>query len=493
MIQHLQPFRGILPQLQCFWRQWWGWLRRSGVALVMAIALITTGLTGCGGSDVPEGTRPESVKSKRAKTRIEEVAPPALIQRLNRQLERYQPQVKFVAPRQGATFNDTTVTVKLAVQDLPVFQDEELGLGPHITLLVDDQRYGDIFDLSQPIQLDNLAPGTHTLRAFADHPWNESFKNEGAYAQVTFNIYEASRHNNPDPTKPLLTYSQPLGTVATEPVLLDFYLTNAPLHWVAREDANDAIEDWRVQATINGETFVLDSWQPTYLQGLQTGNNWVKLELLGDGGEPLDNVYNDTIQAVKLDPTAVTSLTKLFRGELTYEDALAIVDPDYVRPEPEPEPEILPEPTVETDVTEGADEAEIVIPVEPEQVLEEETVEGDKAEDEAGDDPGEEEREAAIAPNPPKEVTESEAESESLEETVEELDTPDPLAEDNDLEDTAEEATEETDVEEAAADSVNDSVEDNDDERVEAAELTELTAVPDVTLGSTAVDSETEE
>ena len=332
-------------------------MRRSGIALMMAIALLITGLTGCGTEAVEDET-PQALKPQRRKTRIEEVAPPTLIQQLNRQLERYQPQVSIVSPRQGVTFNSTDVTVKLAVQDFPLFKDEELGLGPHLTLIVDDECYGPIFDVSEPIQLDSLTPGTHTLRVFADRPWHESFKNEGAYAQSTFHIFEPNRRNNPDKNKPLLTYSQPAGTIATEPVLLDFYLTNAPLHWVAREDETDAIEDWRVQATINGETFVLDAWQPVYLRGLQSGNNWIELELLGDGGEPLDNVYNDTVAAVTLDPTAVTNLTRLFRGELPYEDALAIVDPDYVRPEPEPEPEpvLEPEPELEPDVVAEPDE-----------------------------------------------------------------------------------------------------------------------------------------
>ncbi|MEM1425690.1 MAG: hypothetical protein AAGF75_03950 [Cyanobacteria bacterium P01_H01_bin.130] len=370
MTQQPQPYRNIVSWLAPLGR----WVRRSGVALAMAIALMVTGLTGCGSRAEDDG--PKTLKSQqRGKSRIEVVAPPALIQQLDRLLERYQPQVKFLEPRRGGTFNSDAVTVKLSVQDLPLFKDEELGLGPHIVLIVDDQCYGPIFDVSEPIVLEDLAPGTHTLRAFAERPWYESFKNEGAYAQVTFNVFAGSRNNNPDPKKPLLTYSQPAGTVGTEPVLLDFYLNNAPLHWVAREDAQDDIEDWRVQATINGETFVLDTWQSVYLKGLKPGQNWVELELLGDGGEPLDNVYNDTVKVVTLDPTAVTNITRLFTGELAYEDALAIVDPDYVRPEPEPEPEpeVIPEPEEDMIPTpEVAPESDVIPEVEPEMIPEEE-------------------------------------------------------------------------------------------------------------------------
>ncbi|MEM6501920.1 MAG: hypothetical protein AAF685_08785 [Cyanobacteria bacterium P01_C01_bin.89] len=351
--------------MQQFWRDDVGrsgfrWLGRF-VVLVGAIAILVFGLSGCG-TKVVDAIRDDGgtvLKAERRSTRVRETAPPELIQRLNQQLNRYQPQVKILEPRAGETLKSTAVTVKFSVQELPLFKDAKLGLGPHLNLWVDDEFYGEIFDGDEEISLGDLSPGTHTLRAFADRPWHESFKNEGAYAQTTFHIFEPSRRNNPSDRKPLLTYSQPAGTVSGEPVLLDFYLTNAPLHLVARQD--ETVEDWRVQVTVNGESFVMDSWQPVYLQGLKQGKNWVELELLGDGGEPLDNVYNDTVGMVDIDPMAADGLTQLLSGELPYDDALAIIDPDYKRPVPEPvvepEPEIIPEPET---VPERAVEPEVV-------------------------------------------------------------------------------------------------------------------------------------
>jgi hypothetical protein len=69
----------------------------------------------------------------------------------------------------------------------------------------------------------------------------------------------------------VLTYSRPTGSYGAEPIMLDFYLTNAPLHLVAQENPDDEIADWRIRVTVNGESFVLDRWQPVYLKGFKPG------------------------------------------------------------------------------------------------------------------------------------------------------------------------------------------------------------------------------
>ena len=233
---------------------------------------------------------------------ISEVAPPAVIQRLARDLDRYQPQVTIISPRADDVLQTDRVDVNLAVTGLPIFRDETLGLGPHLRLWLDDQPYGDIYDLSQPIVLENLTAGTHTLRAIALRPWQESFKNEGAYAQSSFHLFARSSHNQHDADQPLLTYNEPSGTYAAgQPVLLDFYLTNAPLHAIARQDDSDEIKDWRIRATVNGETFPIANWQAAYLQGFKPGKNWVKLELVDEAGKPLNPIFNETVVALTID------------------------------------------------------------------------------------------------------------------------------------------------------------------------------------------------
>lgn len=246
--------------------------------------------------------------------KLSEVAPPETIQKLA-QISDHLPKVEFLAPQSDRILPDANVEVKLRVRDLALFRDENLGLGPHLNLILDNRPARQIYNLEEPIILENLAPGTHTLRAFAVQPWNESYKNQEAFARTTFHILTKTDNNNPDPNRPLLTYNSPEGKYGAEPILLDFYLTNAPLHVIARENSDDEIEDWRIRVTINGESFILEEWQPIYLKGFEAGNNWVQIELLDELGNNLENAFNNTVKLVTYEPQFQDNLAKLVTGK----------------------------------------------------------------------------------------------------------------------------------------------------------------------------------
>jgi hypothetical protein len=275
---------------------------------------------------------------------LSEVNIPASIDRLAPSLTKFQPQVRIVSPKPDQTLTDDQVTVKLAVTDLPLFKQPELGLGNHLHVILDKQTYQGVYDLSQPLIFKNLAAGTHSLRVFASRPWHESFKNAGAYAQVSFNVLTKTAENNPDPNQPLLTYSRPTGTYGAEPIMLDYYLTNAPSA-VTQGDRN-SVPAWRIRATVNEQRFILDRWAPVYLQGFKTGKNLVRLELVDDRGNPIPNVYNDSVSIVTYDPQTKDTLAKLIRGEIDPNLARSLVDPNYVaiEPVPIPTPAIAPIP-----------------------------------------------------------------------------------------------------------------------------------------------------
>lgn len=198
--------------------------------------------------------------------------------------------------------------------------------------------------------LSNLALGTHTIRVIAAYPWNETFKNPTAYAQTTFHIFTPTDSNNPSPNLPLLTYNQPQGVYGAEPIMLDFYLTNAPLHVVAQENPQDDIVDWRIRTTVNGESFLLDTWETIYLKGFQKGTNWVKLEYVDENGNVVQNVFNSTVRAVEYDPSKQDTLAQLVTGKIPLEKAKAIVIKDYKPVEEKQLPASLP-PQVETETT----------------------------------------------------------------------------------------------------------------------------------------------
>ncbi|KYC40254.1 hypothetical protein WA1_27360 [Scytonema hofmannii PCC 7110] len=327
--------------------------QKKGIDLLrwfMALVLVLN-VTSCGNSEKavsqePFGSLQENV---RLSGQISEVSPPVTIQELRQALEIYEPQVTIVAPKADETLQDNTVTVRFQVKDLPIFKDSKWDLGPHLHVILDNEPYIAVYNLDQPLILSDLSPGTHTLRVFASRPWHESFKNEGAYAQSTFHIFTKTDNNNPDPKQPLLTYSRPKGDYGAEPILLDFYLTNAPLHLVARENPNDEIADWRIRCTINGESFVLDRWQSVYLKGFKPGKNWVELEFLDEQGNPVKNVFNSTARLITYDPKGQDTLSRIVRGELSADQVRSIVDPNYTYKTPVAEPtrSQTPVPTVE--------------------------------------------------------------------------------------------------------------------------------------------------
>jgi hypothetical protein len=315
---------------------------RAIVSFLMA-AILTVGMVGCGGAnqETPQLGNTENTAKTKVAGQLSEVAPPVVLQQLSQSLETYQPQVTILSPSADQTLQDTKVSVQFQVQDLPIFKDPDLGLGPHLQVILDNQADQAVYDISQPLVLEDLSPGTHTLRVFASRPWDESFKNEGAYAQTTFHIFTKTTDNNPDPTQPLLTYNEPTGSYGAEPILLDFYLTNAPLHLVAQENPDDEIADWRIRATVNGESFILDRWQSIYLKGFQPGKNWVKLEFIDEQGNPLKNVFNETVRLITYEPKGKDTLSQLVRGEISAVAARGIVEQNYkLEPTPTPSPDV---------------------------------------------------------------------------------------------------------------------------------------------------------
>ena len=316
-----------------------------GSCLVLMLAI---GMTGCEKSTATVVDKaPNALSSNALVTTdgpLSEVNVPPSIAGLAPSLAKFQPQVEILSPQMDQVLTDDRVTVKLQVKNLPIFKSKELGLGNHLHVILDKQTYQGVYDLAQPLVFKNLAAGTHTLRVFASRAWHESFKNSGAYAQITFHVLTKTSENNPNPRQPLLTYSRPTGTYGAEPIMLDYYLTNAPSHLV--EGSSVSLPDWKIRATVNSQQFTIDRWAPVYLQGFKQGKNWVRLELVDDRGTPIPNVYNDTVSIITYDPQSQDTLAKLTKGELNPDFARSLVDPNYVvvKPTPAPIPVIVSAP-----------------------------------------------------------------------------------------------------------------------------------------------------
>ena len=298
---------------------------------------------------------PNASEVKRLSGSIQEVAPPAVLLDLAELMADVQPQVAITSPKSNQVINDTRLELKLRLIGLSIYKDEQYGLGPHLQIFLDDQPAKSVYALDEPIALDDLTPGSHTLRVVAVRPWGESFKNEAAYAQTTFHVFAKNDANTPDPGLPLLTYSEPQGTYGAEPVLLDFYLNNAPLHQLAQSSAHDDMADWRILCTVNGSSFEFDQWQPIYLKGLTPGQNWVQLSLIDEQGQAIDNVFNSAVRTFIYDSDQKSSLAQLLRGELSLRQVGQIALPGY-----EPPPETVSKPPVIVEQAEAATEDELV-------------------------------------------------------------------------------------------------------------------------------------
>ncbi|HXG83251.1 MAG TPA: hypothetical protein VNI84_04400 [Pyrinomonadaceae bacterium] len=241
------------------------------------------------------------------------------------------PVLKVIEPKDGATVATSIVKVKLELSgDLKGYQpmkDMTTGMGNHIHVILDNQPYEAYYNLDREFELRNVADGEHTLRFFPSRPWHESYKNDGAFQIVKFTVKNGgadaakpatTNANQPmsnagaasategkdmanstagavDKTKPLLTYSRPKGEYKgadAENIMIDFWLSNARL----QADGGE----YRVRYSVDGnEAKFIDKWQPIWLSGWANGKHTIKLELVDNAGNLVDNGgYNSTTQEI---------------------------------------------------------------------------------------------------------------------------------------------------------------------------------------------------
>jgi hypothetical protein len=278
---------------------------------------------------------------------LQEVAAPAVISQLAPAASG-TPQIYITSPRSEEILPSGNINVNLQVTGTSIFKNATFGIGPHLHLVLDGIPSSSVYDLSQPIALPNLTPGTHTLQVFAAKPWHESWKNPGALVQVTFHVL-AKSIESPSPNTPRLLYSPP-NNFGAEPFLLDFDLTNPPSH-PDPEHPQQIINDWQVRATINNQSFLVDRWPPIYLKGMNPGANLIKLEYLDKTGRILDS----SIRVVSYQPNGQDGFSRLLRNEIPLAKALALFDPNsrtlaVIPAQPPASPSAAPVPAISTEI-----------------------------------------------------------------------------------------------------------------------------------------------
>ena len=255
-----------------------------------------------------------------------------------------KPVLKIIEPKADSTANSSTVKVKLQLSgDLKGYKpgmDEATHTGNHIHVILDNQPYEAYYNLDQPFELRNLAmvrtrsaffrrgPGTRVIRMTALFAIAKfTVKNGGAdntkpattaNGQQMSNAKSTANSNtnanasatpegkDMQPTNagsefdvkgPLLTYSRPKGEYKgadTDAVMIDFWLSNAKL-------TGDG-GPYRVRYTIdNGDAKYIEKWEPIWLSGWVAGKHTVRLELVDQNGETVDNGgYNSTLREITI-------------------------------------------------------------------------------------------------------------------------------------------------------------------------------------------------
>lgn len=166
--------------------------------------------------------------------------------------------------------------------------------GQHIHLILNNEPYIAIYE---PIYKTTLKEGHYVALSFLSRSYHESIKQFEAFDLRQFSVGNV-KAKEIDLSQPMLFYSRPKGEYTGEGaknVLLDFYLVNTDLS----NSGN------KVRATINGNEFVIEKWQPFMIQGLPMGENTVKIELIDKDGKLLSSPFNTIERKIMLKEQAM--------------------------------------------------------------------------------------------------------------------------------------------------------------------------------------------
>jgi hypothetical protein len=154
--------------------------------------------------------------------------------------------------------------------------------GQHIHFILNNAPYLAKYEPSFKAE---LGEGNNVVLGFLSRSYHESIKNSTAFVLKNFPIGKVESKFDADAQH--LFYSRPKGEYTgkdAEKILLDFYLVNTEL----------SIEGNRVQVEINGTSFLIDQWQPYFVEGLKEGENTFRIKLISADGATIEGPFNDS-------------------------------------------------------------------------------------------------------------------------------------------------------------------------------------------------------
>lgn len=173
--------------------------------------------------------------------------------------------------------------------DAPQKQCANSAEGQHIHLIVDDEPYVAKYTASFEHEIPD---GEHYLLTFLSRSYHESIKTKAAHKAMKATVANKSFKQLDSIDTPMLFYSRPKGLYTGDDknkVMLDFYLVNTDM------------SGYTVEADINGEKHMIDTWQPYYIEGLPDGDNTIKLSLLDTSGQLVATPLNPVSRTFQLE------------------------------------------------------------------------------------------------------------------------------------------------------------------------------------------------
>ena len=230
--------------------------------------------------------------------RLREVEPPGAVQQFHQALAKHHPQLSLISPLDGSQLKGGPLNLELKIEDWPLANDSELGLGAHVAIQIDDQaaiRVSERNGNRVTLELPSLSPGSHRFTAYAAYPWGEAVKTPGASLHWSVDQLRPLMGSQPKSDAPWLAVVSPAELGGENPLLLDWLVWNAPLQNLRAGDAR-----WRLRITVNDDSFVVDQQDALWLQGIDNrkGINTVQMELLNGIGESLEPMFNNQLRAV---------------------------------------------------------------------------------------------------------------------------------------------------------------------------------------------------
>ncbi len=163
------------------------------------------------------------------------------------------------------------VEVKVSVENFEIFKDEATGKGQHVQLVLNGRALPAWYQIEKPWIFPALPKGTHTLLAFVQRPWQETIREAGAFAVVTFHVGEKSNKPAFDVNQPSITVTAPRGKLdpadATK-ILFDFFVTGCTLGPATDPEACQVIYRLNQDPQV-----VLTEWEPVFWENVPVGKH----------------------------------------------------------------------------------------------------------------------------------------------------------------------------------------------------------------------------